>query len=124
MLFIDYEKAVDNIKRQILLNILKSRHIPRTLLKTIVDIYTQKILIKFNNKLSKPAEIIKAVRQGCPLSPTLFNIYLDERISKWQKQDITGIKRSKNQQLSTLLFADDQVIIADTEHNLQRAARK
>jgi len=40
----------------------------------------------------------------------MFNIYLDEIINKWQKQDITGIKLSKNQQLSTLLFADDQVI--------------
>jgi hypothetical protein len=90
------------------------------LLKAIVDIYTKnKILIKFNNKLSKSVGINKGVRQGCPLSPTLFNIYLDEIITKWQKQDITGIKLSKNQQLSTLLFADDQVIIADREDNLQ-----
>ena len=93
MLFIDYEKAFDNIQRQILFNILKSTHIPDTLLKAIVDIYTQnKILTKFNNKLSKPVDINKAVRQGCPLSPTLFNIYLDDIITKWQKQDITGIK--------------------------------
>ena len=75
LLFIDYEKAFDNIQRQILFNILKSRHIPDTLLKAIVDIYTQnKILIKFNNKLSKSVEINKGVRQGCPLSPTLFNL--------------------------------------------------
>jgi len=92
-----------------------------------VDIYThKKILIKFNNKIPQPAEINKAVRQGCPLSPTLFNtlVYLDEIITKWQKQDITGIKLSKNQQLSTLLFADDQVIIADTDDNLQKAVHK
>ena len=58
LLFIDYEKAFDNVQRQILFNILKSRHIPDTLLKAIVDIYTQnKILIKFNNKLSKPVDI-------------------------------------------------------------------
>ena len=50
LLFIGYEKAFDNIQRQILFNILKSRHIPDTLLKAIVDIYTKnKILIKFNN---------------------------------------------------------------------------
>jgi hypothetical protein len=64
LLFIDYEKAFDNIKRQILVNILKSRQIPDTLLKATVDIYTQnKILIKFNNKLSKPVEINKGIHQ-------------------------------------------------------------
>jgi hypothetical protein len=88
-----------------------------------VDIYTQnKILIKFNNKLSKLVEINKGVRKCCPLSPTLFNVYkyLDEIITKWQKQDIAGIKLSKNQQLSTLLFADDQIITADTEDNYRK----
>ena len=125
LLFIDYEKAFDNIKRQIILNILKSRHIPDTLLQASVDIYTQnKILIKFNNKLSKPVKINKGVRQGYPLLPTLFNTYLDDIITKWQKQDITGFGLSKNQQLSTLLFADDQVVIADTEDNSQKAAHK
>ena len=42
LLFIDYEKAFDNIQRQILFNILKSTHIPDTLLEAIVDIYTKK----------------------------------------------------------------------------------
>jgi hypothetical protein len=89
LLFIDYEKAFDNVQRHTLFNILKSRHIPETLLKSIVDIYAQnKILIKFNKKkLSKPVEINKGVRQGCHLSPTPFNIYLDEIITEWQKQD-------------------------------------
>ena len=96
LLFIDYEKAFDNIKIQVLFNILKFRHIPDTLLRAIVDIYTQnKTLMKFNNKLSQPVEIHKGVRQGCPLSPTLFNIYLHEIITKWQKVDVTGIKFSK-----------------------------
>ena len=90
-----------------------------------MDIYTQnKILIKFKNKLPKPVEINKGVHQGCPLSPTLFNTYFDEIITKWQNQDITRIRLSKNQQLSTLLFADDQVIIADTEDKLQKAVHK
>jgi hypothetical protein len=90
-----------------------------------VDIHTEnKVLIKFNSKLSKPVEIHDGVRQGCPFLPALFNIYLDEIITKWQREDLTGIKFSKNQQLSTPLFKDDQIILADTEDNLEKAARK
>jgi hypothetical protein len=66
LLFIDYEKAFDNFHRQILFHILKSRQIPHTLLKAIVNVYTQnKIMIKFYNKTSKLVEINKGVRQGC-----------------------------------------------------------
>jgi hypothetical protein len=58
------------------------------LLKAIVDIYIQyKIVVKCNSKLSKLAEINKGVHQGCPLSPVLFNINLNENITKWQKED-------------------------------------
>jgi hypothetical protein len=81
-------------------------------------------MIKSSNKISELVEINKGVRQGCPLSPTLFNIYLDKIITKWQKQDKFGIKLSKNQHLSTLLFADEQVLISDTQDNLQKAAHK
>jgi hypothetical protein len=54
--------------------------------------------MKFNSKPSKLAEIYTGVHQGGPLSPTLFNIYLCKILTKWQKEDITGIPFSKNQQ--------------------------
>jgi transcription initiation factor TFIIIB Brf1 subunit/transcription initiation factor TFIIB len=124
-LFIDYEKAFVSVQRRILFDILKSRNIPDTSLKATVDIHTQnKISVKLNCKSSKLAEIDRGVHQGCPLSPTLFNIYLDEIITKWHKEDITGIPLSKNRQLLTLLFANDQVTIPNTEDNLQKAAHK
>jgi hypothetical protein len=63
-LFMDYEKIIDCTHRYILFDMLKSRNIPDTLIKAKVNIYTQnKILIKFNSKLSKLPESNKGVCQ-------------------------------------------------------------
>ena len=51
---------------------------------------------------------------------TLFNIYINEIIVKWNHIYAKGIALSTSTKVSTLLLADDQVIIAHSEHSLQR----
>jgi hypothetical protein len=90
------------------------RRLPDTLLKTIIDIHTRnKISIKFNFKLSKLDKTNRIVCQGCSLSPTLFNLYLDKIITIWQKEDITGIPLAKNKQLF------NTIICRRPSHNIQ-----
>jgi len=60
------------------------------------------------------------MRQECLLSPILFNLYLDEVI-RILLQKLKTSKYFKELIFNTLLFADDQFIISDTEDNLQKA---
>jgi hypothetical protein len=49
--------------------------------------HAKQLLIIFNSKPSKLADINKEVRQTCPVSPTLFNIGLDEIVTEWKNED-------------------------------------
>ena len=49
---------------------------------------------------------------------TDFNIYKNRIITEW-KDEIKGIKISRNKNIQTLLFVDDQVILVDSEDALQ-----
>lgn len=62
------------------------------------------------------------MRQGCPLSTALFNVYIKDAIKIWQiKMQHHHVIHDRL--LDTLLFADDQIVFADSEDNLQRAMR-
>ena len=64
--------------------------------------------------------INQGVRQRRNLSPTLFNIYIDDLLRKWKHKADAGIMRKRNLYINTLLFADDQVVIQDSEDKLQK----
>ena len=89
LLFIDYEKAYGNVNRDKLWETMDSK-IPIYLLNKIKFIYRNtKIRIKFNNGVSEPIHINRGVRQGCSLSPVLFNIYINKIIQEF-KSDKEG----------------------------------
>jgi hypothetical protein len=60
------------------------------------------------------------LRQGCGLSPVLFNIYMNKILEAWQKGESKGIILNSRCTTATILFADDQILLAETENDLQR----
>ena len=88
-LFVDQEKAYDNVNREKLWEVMDNK-IPNYLLNTIKCIYRNtKIRIKFNDGISEPIHINKEVREGCGLTLVLFNIYINEIIQEF-KSDKEG----------------------------------
>jgi len=118
---IDFKKAFDSVDRDKLWTIMLSKVIPTHLITVIQKMYKENIIrVNAGNGISEDFRVIaKGVRQGCPLSSVLFNLYLDEVIRIWL-QKIKTSKYFEELIFNTLLFADEQFIISDTEDNLQR----
>lgn len=122
--FIDYEKAFDKVNRNKLWNIMIKSY-PQHLVRAIQSLYHEnQIMIEINGKRNNTKKAInQGVRQGCPLSPALFNIYIDDIINRW-KNELKNNFCVNNIEIDTLLYADDQVLIANSEDGLQRAIYK
>lgn len=120
MAFIDYEKAFDRVLRTKMWEILERRGYPKRIINVIKSLYKEtEIVIKLGEDLSEPVQVNSGLRQGCSLSPTLFNIYIDNILREWQIDDNSGFKIGPQYYLGTLLFADDQIIFGKTENELQ-----
>jgi len=122
LLFIGYEKAYDKVNRDKLWEMMKNKS-PNYLLNKIKCIYrNRKIRIKFNDGISEPIHINKAVRQGCGLSPVLFNVYINKIIQEFKTVIKKGIQLNNRKLVNTILYADDQILMATSDDDLQTMA--
>ena len=81
-----------------------------------------KVRIKFNDGISEPIYINKGVREGCGLSPVLFNIYINKIIQEFKLVIKKGIQLNNRKILNTILYANDQILMATSEDELQTMA--
>ena len=75
---------------------------------------------EITSDMTSQGVITPLISESCPLSSVLFNLCLDEVIRIWL-QKLKTSKYFKELIFNTLLFADDQFIIPDTEDDLQKA---
>ena len=79
-----------------------------------------KSCIKVNGVLSKFFEQRIGLRQGCVLSPTLFNVFINDIVQLLDAADIDPVIIN-GRLISLLLFADDLVILSLSAGGLQNA---
>jgi hypothetical protein len=116
--FLDYRKAFDKVKHGNLFQILEKLDIDGKDLRLVRDLYwDQKAAMKVKDDTSEYINIKRDVRQGCILSPDLFNIY-SEMILR-NLEDFEGVK-IRGYNCNNLRYADDTVLIASSEKDLQR----
>ena len=77
--FLDMEKAYDRVNRKKLVEVMRCYGVHEKLVRLMERIYNGS-MVKFEleNVMTGCCKSDSGVRQGCPLSPLLFNIYVRE----------------------------------------------
>ena len=97
--FIDFKKAFDSINRNLLFY------------KDTVS------TVKINDYITKYVDILYGVKQDDNLSPTLFNLFINNLAS--QMKELHCDIKIDIEQVSILLYTDDIVLLSVSEKGLQ-----
>ena len=115
---IDEEKAFDKIQHPFMIKTLQKAGIEGThlnIIKAIYDKLTANIIL--NGEKLKAFPLKSGARQGCPLSPLLFNIVLATAIRA--EKEIKGIQIGKIE-VKLPLFADDTILYIENPKDSTR----
>lgn len=117
-IFIDFKSAFDTLNRKEMFKELEILKVPQKL-RTILEVSLKhtKAKVRFQGTTTHSFEINKGVKQGDPISPTLFNLVLEGvlRRTKLDKKNIM------TDQIQLIAYADDVAITASTRDGLIRA---
>ena len=115
---IDAEKTFDKIQHPFMIKILQKARTEGTYLNIIKAIYDKPTVnIILNDEKIKAFPLKSGPRQGCPLSPLLFNIVLAAAIRA--EKEIKGIQIGKEEEKLSL-FTDDTILYIENTKDSTR----
>ena len=110
--FVDLEKAYDRVDRAGLWLVMRQYGVTGRLLDAVKGMYEGcRASVKMGG-MSEYFKIDRGVRQGCVMSPWLFNLYMDACVREVRQVNVGGV-RVGDERLNMLMFADDTVLLAE-----------
>ena len=118
---IDAKKAFDKIQHPFMIKTLQKAGIEGTYLNIIKTLYDKLIAnIILNGEKLKAFPLKSRTRQGCPLSPLLFNIVLEVLTTEIRaEKEIKGIQIGKEEVILSL-FAGDMILYIENPKDSTR----
>ena len=116
----DYEKTFDRVNWLKQMEFLQQVGVDKKDRDLIKNLYTeQSVVIRIDGKDAEAAKVGRGVRQGCPMSPQEFNIYIEALMEKAVERQQDGVKVG-GRIVQAVRFADDQAMVANSNAGLQR----
>lgn len=117
--FVDFKKAFDRIPRNKLFEKLRLAGVSGKFLSILSSMYSSdKSAVKLEQMTTPMFTCHTGVKQGCMMSPTLFNFYINDLPEKLNSANTNDIHLNNNL-LSCLIYADDLVIFSESAKGLQ-----
>ena len=114
--FIDYAKAFDCVDHNKLWKILKEMGIPDHLTHLLRNLYAgQEATVRTGHRTTDWFQIGKGVRQGCILSPCLFNLYAEYIMRNAGLEEAQAGIKTAGIDINNLRYADDTTLMAESE---------
>jgi hypothetical protein len=123
--FVDFSKAFDTILRDLLWRRMREIGLHGEILAALHAMYRDvRCRVRAPEGLTDSFESTWGVKQGCPLSPLLFSLYVDpleeELLMEDATEEIAGdFLRLAGVPIPCLLFADDLVLLSSTRAGLR-----
>jgi hypothetical protein len=117
--FIDFKKAFDRVWHDGLWTVLRGFNFEEGLVRVIQALYEHSSsAVLLNNRIGNYFRTTVGVRQGCLLSPVLFNVYLERIMQKTLHEHNTTVSIG-GRPICNLRFADDIDLMGGSNFELQ-----
>src|SRR5574337_709076 len=123
--FIDYVKAFDCVDHKKLWETLQEMGISDHLTLLLRNLYAgQEATVRTGHRTTDWFQIGKRVRQGCILSPCLFNLYAEYIMRNSGLEEAQAVIKIAGRNINNLRYADDPTLMAESEEELKSLLMK
>ncbi|XP_071577594.1 uncharacterized protein [Temnothorax nylanderi] len=119
VLFVDLKAAFDSVDKEVLIKAMKERGVRQGLIDRVEEVLREtKSSVRRGEERGDEFWTAKGLRQGCPLSPILFNLLIAD-IEEFIKKGGWGGIRLREERIYTLMYADDIAVLAEEEQDMR-----
>ena len=123
--FTDYAKAFDCVGHNKLWKILRKMGISDHLTCLLRNLYAgEEAIVRIGHGTADWFQIGKGIRQGCILSPCLFNLYAEYIMRKTGLEETQAGIKIAGRYINNLRYADDTTLMAESEEELKSLVMK